>query len=93
VWLTCCYRKLFCPHCHLVSIENLELFHPYLRVTNRLAFYVYQLCQSMTVTEVAQHVGLERIILFRQDNPPIRGGQARINKIIYFLLINRAQIL
>ena len=59
VWLTCRYRKLFCPHCHLISIEDLELFHPYLRVTSRLAFYVYQLCHFMTVTEVAQHVGLD----------------------------------
>jgi hypothetical protein len=32
---------------------------------------------------------LKRIILFKQDNPP--GGQARINKIIYFLLINPAE--
>jgi len=59
VWLTCRYRKLFCTHCHRITIENLDLFHPYLRVTNRLALYVHQLCQHMTVTDVAQHIKLD----------------------------------
>ncbi|MBW1741666.1 MAG: transposase [Deltaproteobacteria bacterium] len=59
VWLICRYRKLLCPHCHRISIEDLELFHPYLRVTTRLALYIHQLCQFMTVTEVANHVGLD----------------------------------
>jgi transposase len=30
VWVSCQYRKLFCPHCQHISIEDLELFHPYL---------------------------------------------------------------
>jgi transposase len=59
VWLTCQYRKLFCANCQKISIEDLQLFDPYLRVTNRLAFYIHQLCQYMTVTEVAKHVGLD----------------------------------
>lgn len=59
VWISCQYRKLFCPHCQHISIEDLDLFHPYLRVTVRLALYIYQLCQFMTVTEVAQHLGLD----------------------------------
>jgi transposase len=59
VWITCHYRKLLCPSCQLISIEDLELFHPYLRVTERLALYIYQLCRFMTVTEVAQHLGLD----------------------------------
>lgn len=58
-WVTCHYRKVFCVHCHGIHIEDLELFHPYLRVTNRLALYVYQLCRMMTVSEVAQHLGLD----------------------------------
>ena len=53
------YRKLICSHCQHISIEDLELFSPYLRVTTRLALYIHQLCQFMTVTEVAQHVGLD----------------------------------
>jgi transposase len=59
VWITCYYRKLLCSHCQHISIEDLELFSPYLRVTTRLALYIHQLCQFMTVTEVAQHVGLD----------------------------------
>ena len=58
VWIKCHYRKLFCSHCHRVSVEDLELFHPYLRVTTRLARYIYQLCRMMTVTDVARHLGL-----------------------------------
>ena len=42
-----------------VSVEDLELFHPYLRVTTRLARYIYQLCRMMTVTDVARHLGLD----------------------------------
>jgi transposase len=58
VWLACRYRKVFCAHCHGILIEDLELFHPYLRVTQRMARYIYQLCQYMTVSEVARHLGL-----------------------------------
>ncbi len=58
IWITCQYRKVFCAQCHQIHVEDLKLFHPYLRVTNRLALYVYQLCQFMTVSEVARHLGL-----------------------------------
>jgi len=58
VWIRCEYRKLFCANCHRISIEELELFHPYLRVTRRLATYIHHLCKVMTVTEVAQHLQL-----------------------------------
>jgi len=59
VWMRCEYRKLFCANCHRISIEELELFHPYLRVTRRLATYIHHLCKVMTVTEVAQHLQLD----------------------------------
>ena len=58
VWLNCRYRKLFCPVCRQIRTEDLELFDPYIRVTKRLAYYIYQLCQVMTVTEVANHLNL-----------------------------------
>jgi len=58
VWLDCNYRRLFCPVCQRISTEGLELFDPYIRVTRRLAYYIYQLCQVMTVTEVAKHLNL-----------------------------------
>lgn len=59
VWLRCHYRKLYCPVCRGIRIEDLELFDPYIRVTRRLAYYVYQLCQVMTVAEVSHHLELD----------------------------------
>jgi len=59
LWITCQYRKVFCPRCQGIHIEDLGLFHPYLRVTNRLALYIYHLCRVMTVTEVARHLDLD----------------------------------
>ena len=58
VWLQCQYRKIFCLHCQRIVIEDLDLFHPYLRVTQRFARYVHELCKVMTVKDVATHVGL-----------------------------------
>ena len=57
VWIKIHYRKVFCAHCQRVSVEDLELFHTYLRVTTRLARFIYQLCRLMTVTDVAHHLG------------------------------------
>jgi transposase len=37
----------------------LELFHPYLRVTQRLAAEIHKLCKVMTVTDVARHFQLD----------------------------------
>jgi len=59
VWLRCEYRKLLCDNCQRISIEDLELFHPYLRVTRRLAAEIHQLCKVMTVTDVARHFQLD----------------------------------
>jgi len=59
LWVTFHYRKVFCAHCHGIHIEALDLFHPYLRVTLRLAHFVYQLCRVMTVSEVAQLLELD----------------------------------
>jgi transposase len=59
VWLDCHYRKLFCPVCKRICIEDLELFDPYIRVTRRLAYYIYQLCKVMTVNQVANHLNLD----------------------------------
>ena len=59
VWLRCTYRKLLCPHCRRISVEDIDLFHPYLRVTPRLAAYIHQLCTLMTVADVARHLQLD----------------------------------
>jgi transposase len=58
IWITCQYRKVICAQCQGIHVEDLELFHPYLRVTQRMARYVYELCQYMTISEVARHLGL-----------------------------------
>jgi len=50
---------VFCAHCQGIHVEDLELFHPYLRVTVRLARYIYQLCGFMTVSQVSLHLGLD----------------------------------
>ena len=59
VWLHCQYRKIVCPHCQRIVIEELDLFHPYVRVTLRMAHYIHELCKLMTVKEVAEHLGLD----------------------------------
>jgi transposase len=59
VWLRSEYRKLLCAHCQRISIEELEVFHPFLRVTRRLAADIYKLCKVMTVTDVARHFQLD----------------------------------
>jgi len=59
VWIRCLYRKIVCPHCQKTPIEELDLFDPYLRVTKRLARYIFGLCKIMTVLEVSRHLGLD----------------------------------
>jgi transposase len=78
VWLHCQYRKILCLQCQRILIEDLELFHPYLRVTQRLAQYIHALCKVMTVKEVSQHLGLawktvkniDKLFLERQYGQP-----------------------
>jgi len=59
VWIRCLYRKIACSHCRQTPIEELDLFDPYLRVTKRLARYIFGLCRIMTVQEVSRHLGLD----------------------------------
>lgn len=59
VWVNCKYRKIHCPQCQGVRVENLDFFHPYQRVTNRLARYVHELCKLLPVTQVSEHLGLD----------------------------------
>lgn len=59
VWIRCLYRKIVCPHCQKTPIEELDLFDPYLRVTKRLARYIFGLCKIMTIPEVSRHLGLD----------------------------------
>lgn len=52
-------RKVRCPHCKNVAVEKVDFLTPCARVTNRLARYIHDLCKSLTVAEVARHLGLD----------------------------------
>jgi transposase len=60
VWLQVNYRKVWCASCAKARVEHLEFADASQRITLRLARYVYELCQLMTVSEVARHLGLDR---------------------------------
>ena len=52
------YRKIECPNCG-IKVEKTNVTTPGgPQVTNRMAEYVHQLCQYMTVKEVAEHLDL-----------------------------------
>jgi transposase len=68
VCLICQCRKLFCVRCHRIGIEDLKLFHPYLRVTHRLALYIHHLCRFKIVIEVVQHLQLDWKTVSNIDN-------------------------
>lgn len=59
VWLLCRYRKVICPGCRKIVVEDLEPAAPCQRVTRRLALYIHELCKMLTVKEVADHLGLD----------------------------------
>ena len=59
VSLRCTYRKVWCQHCGRITVEDLELFDPYKRVTRRLARTIHELCKVMTVSDVARHFALD----------------------------------
>ena len=59
LWLRYSYRKLFCPACVGVVVEELELVEPWQRVTRRLARCVHELCTVMSVADVARHLQLD----------------------------------
>lgn len=52
------YRKIRCLCCGIV-VEDLGLVDSSQRITRRLANYVLELCQFMTVKEIAKHLGLD----------------------------------
>jgi len=58
VHLRLSYRKVYCPACRAVIVEELEAVDRWQRVTRRLARSVHDLCKRMTVSDVADHFGL-----------------------------------
>jgi len=59
VWLRYSYRKVVCPSCEQVVVEDLELVGPWQRITHRLARLVHELCKVLSITDVAGHLGLD----------------------------------
>ncbi|MFW6270594.1 MAG: ISL3 family transposase [Bacillota bacterium] len=54
------YRKIKCPECGAIKVEQLNITDaggP--KITNRMAQYIYDLCEIMTVDEVASHLNLD----------------------------------
>lgn len=54
------YRKIECPHCNSIKVEELDVISlkgP--RVTNRMKKYIYDLCKIMTITDVAEHLDID----------------------------------
>ena len=59
VWLRLSYRKVLCPRCRRIVVEEQELVEPFQRVTTRLARLIHELCKVMTVSDVARHLALD----------------------------------
>ena len=59
VWLDIQYRKVWCSGCHGARVEQLSFCTAGKRVTDRLARYIYYLCQKLTVKDVAEHLDLD----------------------------------
>ena len=53
------YRKIWCPHCGGVRVEQLSFVDAGARVTHRLARYVHELCKMITIKDVAAHLDLD----------------------------------
>ena len=82
VWIRCLYRKIICAHCRKTPIEELDLFDPYLRVTKRLARYIFELCKIMTVQEVVRHLGLDWKTVKAIDEVSIHKGHRYLTVVL-----------
>ena len=58
VWLNVEYRRVWCRQCGGARVEKLSFCDASKRVTHRLARYVHELCKMLTLSEVAEHLGL-----------------------------------
>lgn len=53
------YRKIWCPQCNCVRVEQLDFADASVRVTRRLARYIHELCTMLTIKDVSEHLGLD----------------------------------
>ena len=58
-WLEISYRKVECEYCMGARVEELFFLQSGKRVTRRLARYIYGLCKTMTVVDVARHLDMD----------------------------------
>ena len=59
VWIKIEFRRVVCPTCQAIRVEETQIADPYQRVTRRLARAIHDLCKKMTVTDVAKHFDLD----------------------------------
>ena len=74
------YRTVNCQHCSLKLVEYHDFVDAYARVTNRFAQYVHNLCQHMTVTDVAEHTGLSWDQVKRIDKKELEKHYSKLPK-------------
>lgn len=67
VWLDLHQRRLRCRECQGTRSEAHEFVEVSARVTKRMAHYIAQLCQVLSVNEVAAHLGLDWKLVKRCD--------------------------
>lgn len=60
VYIKFTYRKLRCPQCNAVKVEELDLVAPYQRITRRFAQYIVDFCRYMTVEDVSRVLDVDR---------------------------------
>jgi transposase len=59
VFLQVACRKIWCNRCNGVRVEKLDFADASVRVTKRLARYIYELCKKLTIKDVAEHLDLD----------------------------------
>jgi len=57
VFLELRYRKVRCPNCG-IHVEYHDFVEPYSHFTKRFIRYIFELCNLMTITDVAKHLHL-----------------------------------
>jgi len=58
-WLDLEYRKVWCESCGRARVEKQSFCAAGVRITHRLARYIYDLCKTMSLAEVARHLDLD----------------------------------
>jgi transposase len=59
--------RVQCAACGATAVQGLDWLEPYARMTIRYERYVAALCSLMTATDVAEHEGLDKSVVYRID--------------------------